>query len=541
MVTIVLVAIAFVTVVEFAISSTTDSFSSLINNETAMIQHGNLAKIALLECRRNEKDTLYNDDESLVKKINEFAAKLQGEINNIASLAESSHDGELTDLANSLKKSADDYHRLFQAAVATPVGQQRLLATIPMRKAATETEKQLNAFLDGVNQKINEVQNKTLRYVAWVKASVFAFGLMTVGLGILFALSLVFLVVRPLRLLRDTTVSLADGQLDADVPLVGRGDEIGAMAKAIEVFKDNAREQRRLEESERRTSAIREERGKRIEGLALEFDRTVALALGVVSTASAELEATAQSMSANAEFTNKQAFSVAEASGRASSSVHTVTNSAEQLSASIGEISRQVDKSSRISQVATEEAARTNSRVQGLAESSARIGEVVNLINNIARQTNLLALNATIEAARAGEAGKGFAVVANEVKNLANQTAKATDEIEAQIGAVQAATVETVAAIAGIAARIQEINQIGAAITSAVEEQSSATMEISLNVQQAASGTREVTSQIGSVTQAAAETGSASEQVLTSARSLSSEAGSLRELVGKFLNDVRAA
>jgi len=283
----------------------------------------------------------------------------------------------------------------------------------------------------------------------------------------------------------------------------------------------------------------REARSKAMQSLTSAFDRAVTQGMDTVAVASTGLESTAQSMAANADRTSHQASGLAAATEQASASVQSVASAAEELSASIKEISRQVEQSSAISRTASEEANRTNATVQGLAQSSTRIGEVVKLINDIASQTNLLALNATIEAARAGDAGKGFAVVANEVKSLANQTARATDEISAQIGAVQAATREAVSAIAGIVGRIGEINQIAGAIASAVEAQSAATAEIARNVQQAATGTGQVSANIGAVTLAAAETGSAAADVLTSARALSRQAADLKGVVGTFLNDVR--
>jgi methyl-accepting chemotaxis protein len=345
----------------------------------------------------------------------------------------------------------------------------------------------------------------------------------------------------PITAMTGAMLKLAEGDKASEIPARGRGDEIGSMAEAVQVFKDNAIRADRLAAERQAEQAAREARAQAIEHLTGQFDQAVSGALGVVSGAATEMEATAQAMSANAEQTNRQAAAVAAATEQASTSVETVAAAAEELSASITEIGRQVEQSMTVARVAATEAGQTNDTVQGLAEASARIGTVVNLINDIASQTNLLALNATIEAARAGEAGKGFAVVAHEVKSLANQTARATEEIAGQIGTVQTATAQAVKAIGGIVERIGEINHIATAIASAVEEQSAATSEIARNVQQAAAGTQEVSTNIGSVTQAASETGSAAGEVLASARSLSREAVQLNAVVERFLHDVRGA
>jgi methyl-accepting chemotaxis protein len=257
--------------------------------------------------------------------------------------------------------------------------------------------------------------------------------------------------------------------------------------------------------------------------------------VAIVSTSSEELQSTAQSMAATAEETSRQSQSVAAAAEQATSNVQTVAAAAEEMAKSIEEIGRQVTQSATIAGRAVEEAERTNGSVAGLAEAAQKIGEVVELISDIASQTNLLALNATIEAARAGDAGKGFAVVASEVKSLANQTAKATEEIAAQIAGMQDATKGTVTAIKGISSTIGEISEIAAAIASAVEQQSAATQEISRNVQEAATGTQDVSANIASVNQAASETGKSAGDVLTAAQELSRQGDRLREEIDRFL------
>ena len=347
--------------------------------------------------------------------------------------------------------------------------------------------------------------------------------------------------VRPLLASVANLKALAAGNLDIAIDGVDRRDELGEVGRAAQVFRDNARRAEDLRAAREADQAARERRVQAVETLTSGFGRRVSGALDTVSSAASDMNGVAQAMSANAEQTNRQATTVAAASEQATVSVQTVASAAEELAASIAEIGRQVEQSSQVSRRASEEASRTTRTVQGLSDSSARIGEVVRLINDIASQTNLLALNATIEAARAGEAGKGFAVVAGEVKSLANQTAKATDEISAQVGAVQSETQNVVRAILDIVGRIEEINQIAAAIASAVEEQSAATAEIARNVQQAAAGTQEVTATIGGVTQAAGETGAQAGRVAESSQALAREAGILRDVVRSFLDDVRAA
>ena len=373
---------------------------------------------------------------------------------------------------------------------------------------------------------------------SWIFVTLVVAALLCAAMGFMIIVG----VSRPITAMTETMRRLAGGEMSAEIRGVDRKDEIGKMASAVLVFKDNALETERMRAEQQQAERIGAERRKQdMHRLADGFESAVGEIIETVSSASTELEASATTLTKTAERSQQVTIRVAAASEEASTNVQSVASATEELSSSVNEISRQVQESARMANEAVDQARKTNDRVGELSKAAARIGDVVELINTIAGQTNLLALNATIEAARAGEAGRGFAVVASEVKALAEQTAKATGEIGQQIGGIQAATQESVGAIREISGTIERLSEISSTIAAAVEEQGAATQEISRNVQQAARGTHEVSSNITDVQRGAGETGSASSQVLSAAQSLSRDSNRLKLEVGKFLDTVRAA
>ncbi len=361
-----------------------------------------------------------------------------------------------------------------------------------------------------------------------------------VALGMLAWIALVQ-VARPLGGITGLMSRLAGGDLTVEVEGGERRDEVGALARALAVFKGNALEAKRAAAQQEADRATKVRRAQALEQLTKDFESRIETLANALSSAARQMQTAAQSMSSTADGAREQSVAVAAASDEASANVATVAAATEELAASIKEIARQVTESAAISGKAAVEAKRTDQTVQALADSAQKIGEVVELINSIAAQTNLLALNATIEAARAGEAGKGFAVVAAEVKTLAAQTAAATGEIAGQVGQIQAATREAVAVIRGVATTIEEINNIATAIAAAIEEQGVATEDIARTVQQAARGTQDVSTNIGGLRQAATDTRGTAGQVLEASDALSKQAHELTSGLAEFLTATRAA
>ena len=421
---------------------------------------------------------------------------------------------------------------------------QKLLETVMRsRDAAQALRTRMNAVAERMTQRAEEFAKITAdEYVStsWtliIISMVSVVGGLAIGLFVGQAG-----ISKPIQSIVVLLQQLASGKFDVEVHGTERRDEVGEVAKAAVVFKENGIAKIRME-AEQKAAETRAaaQRRKEMLQLADRFESAIGEIVDTVSSASTELEASASTLTGTADRSQDLATTVAAASEEASTNVNSVASATEELTSSVNEISRQVQESARMASEAVGQARKTNDRVGELSRAASRIGDVVELINTIAGQTNLLALNATIEAARAGEAGRGFAVVASEVKALAEQTAKATGEIGQQISGIQAATQDSVGAIREISGTIEKLSEISSTIAAAVEEQGAATQEISRNVQQAAQGTQQVSANITDVQRGATETGSASSQVLSAAKSLSSDSNRLKLEVGKFLNTVRAA
>jgi methyl-accepting chemotaxis protein len=461
-----------------------------------------------------------------------------------------------------LKKRADEYSRGGQqtaavraeaiaagsgadaAAKVAKLNEEMLrIAREIMAPVVVELEPLANQIAEFAKHSVDEQAAQSAREMATAEWEALGLGIGTIVLLIVTSIFSFFTIARPMRALSVSMEELAGGNFAVVLPGLGRKDELGAVAGAVEKFKVVS-EQKARDEAEakmKQDQIAAQQRKADMIRLADSFEAAVGEIVETVSSASTELEASAGTLTSTAERAQQVTTMVAAASEEASTNVQSVASATEELSSSVNEISRQVQESARMAGDAVDQARVTNDRVSELSKAAARIGDVVELINTIAGQTNLLALNATIEAARAGEAGRGFAVVASEVKALAEQTAKATGEIGQQISGIQAATQESVGAIKDISNTIEKLSEISSTIAAAVEEQGAATQEISRNVQQAAQGTHQVSSNITDVQRGASETGSASSQVLSAAQMLSGDSNRLKLELGKFLETVRAA
>jgi len=409
------------------------------------------------------------------------------------------------------------------------------------------TRKLRQAFID-LSGKIENQVDEARQSATQVYQSSERFMLILAGTGILGGVLIGFLITRfgivnPIRALMGSVQQLAAGQFDIQVAGRDRKDEIGEIAQAVEAFKVKlAEEARREAEEKTETDRIASERRRaEMVRLADDFEGAVGEIVNIVSSASAELQAAASTLTSSAEETSSQSASVSSAAEQAAMNVQTVAAAIEELASSATEIGRQAEQSKSVAARAVSEAERTNGQMRELRQNADQIGAIISLIDEIAEKTNLLALNATIEAARAGEAGKGFAVVANEVKGLAEQTAKATAEISGQIKSMQGSTTVAGEAIASIGKTIDDMSSISDAIFGAIGEQSNTTTEVARNIQQTAQGTQEVTDNITGVTVAAQESSSAAAQVLSSANELAEQSAVLRTQMDRFLETVRAA
>ncbi|MBR0775037.1 MCP four helix bundle domain-containing protein [Bradyrhizobium diazoefficiens] len=442
----------------------------------------------------------------------------------------------------------DDYKKGTEEVMALS---RRDVGKVPHDAQELNTQKvnKIGLEADAVLAKDIELNTKGGEQAAAEAADTFQFAFLLVaiilGISVIAGIAVSFYLVRDvsagIKSITEPMQALGHGDLSAEVPHRGEKTEIGAMADVLQVFKEALIAKKAADEAASADAEAKIERGRRVDNITREFESMIGEIVQTVSSASTQLESAATTLTSTADRSQQMATTVASASEEASTNVQSVASATEQMASSVGEISRQVQESARMAGDAVGQARATTDRVSELSKAASRIGDVVELINTIAGQTNLLALNATIEAARAGEAGRGFAVVASEVKALAEQTAKATGEIGQQITGIQAATNDSVGAIKEISSTIERLSEISSTIAAAVEEQGAATQEIARNVQQAAHGTQQVSSNITDVQRGAAETGTASSQVLSAAQMLSNDSTRLKTEVGKFLTNVRAA
>jgi methyl-accepting chemotaxis protein len=476
-----------------------------------------------------------------VEQKDHIAGRADTMIRVLKQVRQSAGDKDIADGIDALAALAGRYKAATDTVMKAEEAKRRILdeRVLP---AAREITTRVDKLVAANNEFVALRQNQLVTALEQATQVSLAVGVLVILVLAGSALFSVLSIARPIRRIGDVLLQLAGGNKAVEIPYTARGDEVGDNARAARTFRDNLVriEQMEAEQKDQEAAAAARRRQEMVR-LAGAFEDAVGGIINSVSSASQQLEAAAGTLTGTAEETEQLSGMVAAASEEASANVGAVASAAEEMSASVVEIGRQVHDSNRIAGDAVKQAERTDARINELLKAAGRIGDVVKLITAIAEQTNLLALNATIEAARAGESGRGFAVVASEVKALAAQTARATDEIGAQIAGMQTATEDSVGAIKEIGATIARISDISTTIAATIEEQGAATAEIARNVSEAAKGTVEVADKIAQVSHGASATGSASTQVLASARSLSTESGRLKNEVAKFLDTVRAA
>jgi methyl-accepting chemotaxis protein len=513
----------------------------MISSATSVDAEANISTVeladrALLLARVNNWRFLAMRDPVGVAKFRAAA----GQASQILDMLERTGGPELRPSLAQVKDALAVYRADFETASTAMLGQTELFnSTLGPMIQDMQTDLggvmgSLGDFAGTVRRDAHAAVSATMMYQLALAAAGLALGLflsVVIARGIL----------RPLTGMTAAMTRLADGDHTVLVPARGDADEIGDMARAVEVFKQNGINAAAAAAAQAAEQETKQRRTQTMDNLVRDFESKASALVGGLGSAAAELGSTAASMTSTSGRTNDQARSVASAAHQMTASIQTVAASAEELGASINEISRQVGQSSEITGRAARDAQRTDEIVKALAEGAQRIGDVVSLISSIAGQTNLLALNATIEAARAGDAGKGFAVVASEVKSLANQTAKATEEIAQQVAQIQTATTGAVEAIQAIVSTIGEVSRIAAGIAAAVEQQGAATQEIARSVQQAAMGAQQVTGNINGVSEAANDAGAAAARVLGASGQLSRQAEEMSREVGGFIAGVRAA
>jgi methyl-accepting chemotaxis protein len=535
------------------------AFVLLSNNETkvrdlndGIIQHADMIADFSLQAQRSVA-TLYrltstaaneSDEqklEKMAKTVGEGLDRIAGKFATVKTAAAEA--GIEQDKITALDAAFVAYMKAakFVIDMATSDASAALTFMTGAERKFGEVDKMLEEIGTALDAKREETLSSIYTGMTRGRAVFVAVSLAIAALSLAISFLISRIISRPIVEMTATLGRIAEKDYSAAIPALGLRDEIGRMATAVNVLKDRSIEADRLDAERRQASDAAEKRARRLAELTHVFETGIGGIVKAVADGSTELRTNAEALATTAQQTNQQCQTVSTASEQATGNAQTVSAAAEELTSSIGEISRQVAHSAQITLKAVEDASNTNATVKGLAEAAQKIGQVVTIINEIASQTNLLALNATIEAARAGEAGKGFAVVASEVKSLANQTAKATEEIASQISAIQQVTGEAASAIGNIAGTIGEINKIATSIASAVEEQGAATQEIARNVQAAASRTQEVSSNIGGVTQAASKTGGAASVLLNAAGNLAKQSDDLRRHVDEFLAGVRAA